>query len=328
MLSYRAILKESWKISWKNKYLWFFGFFASLVSFNVELKIFSRSLNQNSGINVLSNIKTFLSTGIFSKNSWLNFIELFKTDTFTMILLVLILLLIVAIIIFLAWLSTVSQIGIINSTNKIMKNSRDKLTIKNGIRSANKKFWPIFAMNVIISVVVNIIYLVTTILLVTVALKSKVTTAIIFGLIFIVMISLSLIFSFIMKYAIAYFIIENKKFGQSIKQGWQLFTKNWLISMEMSIVLFLINILTIFLLSFISFVIFYLVFSLSFSIILMTSSIFLFWIIMIAGSLVLLAVAVLGGALLNTFQITSWTNLFVQLRNGKELSKIEKIFQN
>ena len=59
MLSYRAILKESWKISWKNKYLWFFGFFASLVSFNVELKIFSRSLNQNSGINVLSNIKTF-----------------------------------------------------------------------------------------------------------------------------------------------------------------------------------------------------------------------------------------------------------------------------
>jgi hypothetical protein len=94
MLSYRAILKESWRMSWKNKFLWFFGFFAAFISFNVELKIFSRSLNQESGLNFLSGIKTFVNTGIFSKNSWQNILDLLKTDTSTILLLLLIILLI------------------------------------------------------------------------------------------------------------------------------------------------------------------------------------------------------------------------------------------
>jgi len=328
MLSYRAILKESWKISWKNKFLWFFGFFAALISFNVELKIFSRSLNQESGLSVLSNIKTFLNTGIFSKNSWQNILELFKTDTATILLLILVLLVILALIAFFAWLSTSSQIGIISSINKIAKNSREKLTIKNGIKAGNKKFWPIFGLNIIIAIIINAIYLLTSLLLLSVAFQSQTALALVFGLVYIVAVPLSLVFSFVIKYAIAYSIIENKKFINSIKQGWRLFINNWLISIEMAIILFLINILVIILLSFASFILFYLFFSLSFALVLMTSSVFLFWVMIIIGILILLAITILGGALLNTFQITSWTNLFISLRNKKEVGKIERIFQD
>lgn len=327
MLSYRAVLKESWKISWKNKYLWFFGFFASLISFNIEFKVLARSLDQSSGLNAIANIKTFLSTGLFSQNAWLNFIELLKTDTVTISWLIFIFLLILAIIIFLAWLSTVSQIGIIDSVNKIMKGSREKLGIKSGLKSGRKKFWPVLALNVIISLSINLIYFLISWLLVSVAQSGQMSAVLAFGLIFIIMVPLSLALSFVIKYTIAYAIIENKKLTSAIKLGWKLFKQNWLVSVEMAIVLFLINILSIILLSFLSLTLFYLAFGLALSMMMLSASSFLFWSLVVLGFLIVLALIIMIGSLLNTFQIASWTNLFVRLKKEKELGKLERIFQ-
>ena len=216
---------------------------SSLLSFTAEFKIISRSLNQELGISSLNNIKMFLNTGIFSKNAWYNILELFKTETNSMILLVLVLLIILAVTIFFAWLATVSQVGIISSVNKIMKGRREKLTIRKGIGAGNKKFWPVFGMNILISLIINLIYLLISFLLILVIIKNQVLTTFLYGIIFIIFIPISLFLSFIIKYAIAYSIIENKKFCNSIKQGWRLFVNNWLISVEMAIVLFFINLL-------------------------------------------------------------------------------------
>ena len=32
MFSYRALFRQAWEITWRHKYLWFFGLFASLVA--------------------------------------------------------------------------------------------------------------------------------------------------------------------------------------------------------------------------------------------------------------------------------------------------------
>lgn len=327
MLSYRTILKQAWKISWKNKILWFFGFFASLISFSAEFKVISRSLNQEMGLKTLNNFKLFLNTGIFSKDSWFNFIELLKNDPASILFLALILILLIGVSIFFAWLSTVSQISIINSVKNIIEEKKEKITIKNSIKNGNKKFWPVFLMNIMISLITNIIYLLISFLFVLVIIKNQVTATILYGIIFIIFIPISLFLSFIIKYAIAYIVIEKEKFTTAIKRGWNLFFNNWLISIEMAIVLFFINILAIILISFLSYIIFFLFFGIALSTTLIASPAIIFWAILIIGALIILAIMVLGGAILNTFQISSWTDLFIKIKDEKKEAKLERIFK-
>lgn len=327
MLSYRAILKQAWKISWKHKFLWFFGFFASLVSFSTEFKVISRAINQNQGIQSLNNIKMFLNTGIFSKTALLNILEMFRTNPLTIILLILMFLLILAIIAFFAWLSTASQIGIISSIDKIIKERKEKLSIRSGIKIGNKKFWPVFIVNTLTSILINLIYLLISFLLVLVIIKNQSMTTILYGFIFIIFIPITLLISFVIKYAVAFMIIENKKFFTAIKQGWLLFKNNWLISVEVAIILFFINILAIILISTICFVGFFVFFGLAISSVFIVTSGFLFWTIIILSALVLIVFMALSGAILNVFQITSWTDLFLQLRKNGGESKIERIFE-
>jgi hypothetical protein len=327
MLSYRAILKQAWKISWKYKFLWFFGLFASLVSFTAEMKVISQSLNQEMGMRTLNNIKIFLETGILSGNTWGNIVKLFQVDTISILIVLLIFLLILAGIIFFAWVSTVSQIGIISSVNKIVKKRREVLNIRKGIKAGNKKFWPVFGMNVIISLVIGLISLLTSYLLVLAVSQDQTTMILFYGLTFIIFVPISLFFSFIIKYAITYSILENKKFCNAIKQGWRLFIKNWIISIEMTIILFFINIIAIALLSFLSFVTFVIVFGLAWSTAIAGLSPIFFWVLATLSGLLSLILIILGASILNVFQISSWTDLFIELRKNKNDSKLERIFK-
>jgi hypothetical protein len=327
MLSYRAILKQAWKISWRYKFLWFFGLFASLVSFTAEMRVFSQAFNQEAGIKTLNDTKIFLETGILSGNAWKNAIELFKTETVSMLIVLLVLLLILAGIAFFAWLSTVSQIGIISSVNKIIKKRREVLNIRKGIKAGNKKFWPVFGMNVIIGLVISLISLFTSYLLISAILQDQVSIILLYGLVFIIFVPVSLFLSFIFKYAIAYSVLENKKFCNAIKQGWRLFMRNWVVSVEMAIILFLINIVVIALLSFLSFITFVVFFGLAWSTVIAGISPIFFWLLVILSGLLPLVLIILGGGILNVFQISSWTDLFIELRKNKNSSKLERMFK-
>ena len=150
MTPYREILKQAWKISWKNKILWFFGFFASLISFGAELKIFSRAFSQESGLKIINNIGLFIKTGIFSKNALYNLSYLIKTEPWSAILLFLILIVTLAISLFFIWLATTSQISIIDAVKKINKEDKEKINIKDQIKKSKNKFWPVLGMNVLI----------------------------------------------------------------------------------------------------------------------------------------------------------------------------------
>jgi len=326
MLSYRAILKQAWKISWKNKFLWFFGFFATLVSFTVETKIMSRSFNQEAGISSLNDLILFISTGIFSANSWGNAFNLLKSNPGTMMLLILFLLIILAITLFFLWLAVSSQIGIINAVAKLAKKQNEKLSIKGLLKGGQKRFWPVLWLNLATSLVVNILFLLISLLFIIVIIKSQVFTSILYGIIFIAFIPVALFLSFIAKYAIASVILEGKKFAPAIKDGWQLFFNNWLISVEMAIILFFINVIAIVLLSLLSFIGFTLFFGIALSINMLASSIFLFWLFVALGFLLVMFIMVLGGSFVNVFQTASWTNLFVQLKGEGGSSKLERVF--
>ncbi len=327
MTPYREILKQAWKISWKNKILWFFGFFASLISFGAELKIFSRAFSQESGLKIINNIGLFIKTGIFSKNALYNLSYLIKTEPWSAILLFLILIVTLAISLFFIWLATTSQISIIDAVKKINKEDKEKINIKDQIKKSKNKFWPVLGMNVLIWLIINGVTLLISLLLVVIIIQNKSSLLAIYGLLFIIFIPIILFLSFMIKYAIAYIVIDGKKISDALKSGWELFKKNWLISIEMSITLFFINILAMAIISIIVFLIFLVLAGIA-----MTTAIFIFssqaffWGLISIAILIAVILVSLGSAIINTFQISAWTELFIKLKEEKTSSKLERIF--
>lgn len=327
MTPYREILKRSWNISWKNKSLWFFGFFASIISFGAELKIFSKAFSQESGLKTINDIGLFIKTGIFSREALQNISHLMRTETSTMLLLSLYLLVILAMTIFFIWLATSSQISIIDAVKKIKKDEQQKISIKEQIKKSKSKFWPVLGMNALIWLIINGITLLISLLLVVILIQNKTYLTLLYGLLFIIFIPIILFISFVIKYAIAYIVIDGKKVSSALKNGWIMFKKNWLISIEMAITLFFINILAMLVVSFASFLIFIL-----FSGIAVTTAIFVFssqaffWTLIVIAIIIALIIIALSGAIVNTFQISAWTELFVKLKENKASSKLERIF--
>lgn len=327
MTPYREILKRSWNISWKNKSLWFFGFFASIISFGAELKIFSKAFSQESGLKTINDIGLFIKTGIFSKEALQNIPHLLRTETSTMLLLFLYLLVILAMTAFFIWLATSSQISIIDAVKKLNKDNQQKISIKEQIKKSKSKFWPVLGMNALIWLIINGITLLISLLLVVILIQNKTYLTLLYGLLFIIFIPIILFISFVIKYAIAYIVIDGKKVSSALKNGWIMFKKNWLISIEMAITLFFINILAMLVVSFASFLIFIL-----FSGIAVTTAIFVFssqaffWTLIVIAIIIALIIIALSGAIVNTFQISAWTELFVKLKENKASSKLERIF--
>jgi hypothetical protein len=113
----------------------------------------------------------------------------------------------------------------------------------------------------------------------------------------------------------------------AIKQSYRLFKENWLISFEMAIILFLVNllvglaiVLAILVLA-VPFLFLGLIFYYSFSLI---GS----WLIAILAFASFLFIVVAVGAALAVFQISSWTGLFLELEKKSGVSKLVRVVNN
>ena len=148
--------------------------------------------------------------------------------------------------------------------------------------------------------------------------KDSTTAAIIYTLLFIIFFPVATGLALMLKYAIAYNVLEKTSFVKSIKKAWQLFMKNWLVSLEMAIILFLISLL------FSGLIMLFLFLSMAPLLILglMFKAIWLVVFVMMIAIIVI----VLTGSLLTTFQIAAWTSLFLRLKDKGVAAKLERLF--
>lgn len=310
-MKYLNILKQSWIITWKNKYLWFFGLFAALLGNGGDLDIIVRGFDKNNTF--LSLGFSWLSeTGIFTKNIFSNFLLLFKENPGSLMISLFIMLLMIVMIAFLFWLIIISQIGIVNNSVKIITNKNHN--IKSAVEKGREKFWEIFTLNVFLKIFILMIFY---LLLSTLFIKESLLQSTLYIVLFIVSLILIVVASFITKYAICFVIIKGFNITNAVKSGWDLFIKNWLVSLEMAFLLFVLNFLVIFLLYPLFFL--FLIFS---KIVLY----FGVWFLFISSAILFLLIIALIGSILSTFQISSWTSLFVELISRGGVSKIMRIF--
>ncbi len=320
--TYRDILKKAFRITIRHKFLWIFGFFAAFMGAGGEFETMFRNYgNIAQRSEAIFSLEAFYQGGLiwavidnigvfFREYPWQAFFLLFIIAVLTLVLI---------------WLAIVSQIALFDAAAKIQRDK--KVRYNDGFRVGSQHFWPVLLINIIVKAALYALFVVISAPLVAWFLaKDSIAGGFIFILfIFFVFVPLSVIVSFVIKYAIAYIVIEGKKTGEALRSGWQLFKKNWLTTIEMAVIVLAIGILVgvvIVLLVGIVAVPFIVV---DIAALLLGSSTAFNVATVVAMVVWFVIVAVLGSAYV-AFQYTAWTDLFLRLNKNKAQSKLMRWF--
>ena len=315
MFSYRSIMKKSWQVTRNHKALWFLGFLSIAFASGGEYRIIANILSQNvtSGI---SSMAVAYNEGTAVSNIIAGLGNIFHQSPAAFIWLMFFALIILGLSIFLIYIAINSQASLVKlGAQALMAKKKDEqLEFKHAWNVSKKHFWPVLSTNVLAKAInVGLLFIVGLPLLLAISSYGFITSFI-FSLLFVALIPLIFSISLIGKYAINYNVLEDYTFTQSIGKAVSLFKKNWIVSLEMSFILFFIN----FLVGFSALVI-------SFCLIMLPLIVPPLLFFLIINMIIALILIIVVGYSLNVFQTTSWTNLFLEMHSENAKSKIERM---
>lgn len=323
MFSYRSILSSAWSITKQHKKMWIFGFLAFLLSAGGEYQILTKLLNEDYGSGVYDKI-TASQTMTFS-----DFITALYTvctnDPKTGLAIIMMIVLMAAVALGVLWICIKSQIALVKWTKFYLnsKNKDKKISVWEEMSLSDKNFWRVLGLNAFIKVAITLIFFLLSLPLIYLYFKDSNFAILIYTLFFIVFLPIALSVSLIIKYSIAGVVLEKQSFVKSIEHGYELFKNNWLVSLEIAILLFLIN--------FVVGLLGVFVISVVILPIILTLIIFGMIVPLYLITLFTFLLLVIVAAILMTFQTATWTLLFVELQNdykgGNVKAKLERIFQ-
>lgn len=239
---YRPILKKAFDITKRFKNLWFFGLFAVLVSAGGEYEIITRAFYNSADEGGIINafIVSFqngwqeglsLANGSFWSNLWL----LIVASPGSVLMTLFVLLFIITLTLFVVWLAISSQIAIIKGVSLAGKNK--KMTMADGFDFANKNFWPVAGVIALLKISLFVLFSILSWEIMLLA-GGGTLASVLYVLSFIIFVAVVILVSFILKYQTFYILLKRQKFVPAIKSAWELFKNNWLISLEMGLMMF------------------------------------------------------------------------------------------
>lgn len=321
MFSYRFFLKQAWNITKKYRYLWFFGIFASLTALGGEYQIISQGMNSSPGGSFVS-VGVFMLYNLFNPSFYAGVISIAAANPAALWSIVAVLLLTLSLIIIMVYLAIVSQAALVEHSAQIIlnKKKKDGLNINDGLIFGRKHFWSVLGLNISSNLIITFSFFLISLPLIFLIITDAAVLTVAYTLLFVIFVPIALAIALIIKYAVAARVLEELSFVSALAKGWKIFQDNWLVSLEMALILFLIN----------------------FAVGIITiAAIFLFFLPLLVLSLQLylpfltaisflltIAAMLIAASVLNTFQIATWTSLYLHLQNKKGLSKLERMFQH
>ncbi len=332
MSLYRNILLNALKISWRNKYLWIFGVFASFLSTSGGYEMMINALKGEESA-YAPGIQGFIESGLFSRTGFAEFKLMFASaDISAFASTIFIGLIVIVLSLFVLWISVVSQVAVVKETAVLTKSNKTKVKSSDNlarlIKSGMSHFWQVFSINLTLKIILSLFFvLVSAPLFVMVGKETGYLFELLFIVIFVLFLGLTLAISFVAKYAIVANVTRDLSIIKSIKLGFNIFINNWIISLELAFILFSLNfVVGLALMLFILILVIPLYF-LSFLLLKLTGVVG-FWLIVVPGVLAIFIFITIIGAVLTCFQIGSWTGLFIKLISKKEQkSKVLRVIE-
>jgi hypothetical protein len=324
-------LKKSLAITFSHKNLWFFGIFAALIGGVGQYTMSFSQSPEDWTANVFSAMALFFGQSA-NGDVFTNLVHLFKSDLVSALIFTSFILIVIVVSLFVLWLAVVSQGGLVNNGAILIKgNGKKEITpIRDGLNMGIKKFWPVLGFDVITAALTCFFAALVGLPLVFMSTVAGSSVFLIYVGLFIIFIPLALIFSFVTRYAINYSVIKQRKFVDAFLDAWRLFGKYWLVSIEMALILFMIDFLFVFVLILlilvlaIPYIFLVRILSLAFFVVMGTGG--FSQIALTAGLFLALIVIVLGGAVITVFKTVAWTDIFINLVEKKGgLAKLERL---
>lgn len=300
----QGILRRSWEALWSNKALWFFGLFAAILAIGEEYDLLVRNSDVLDSVPTqLANLKDVSQNGALA-GLWDNIVKSLQNylpQTLGMILTW------IVIILAIAWMVIVSQAALIEGVRR--HEERKPYSLLDGFDRGMANFWPMFILNVVAKVAVyGLLYIVVVPL--SIAYVMNPSQSLILGIMFwtfIVLVPFITIVAFVMKFAASFIVIKRYPVRQAITAGWNMFMQNWLVTLEMAIIIILINLGVTLTATYTLF------------------GMFNFPNTTTVGYLIIFAAFAFIFSWLTVFQYAAWTNLFFRLQEGHAPSKLRRI---
>jgi len=318
MFSYRTILGSAWAITKQHKKLWIFGFLAFLLSAGGEYQILTKILNEDYGASVFDKMQS--GPILFSGSFWSQMYQVCATQPRVGLGLLLLTSLLILVAFFILWICVKAQIALVAWTKTYLaaKNKDKVSSVWTEISSSDKKFWPVLGLNIALKLFIYLLFFLLSLPLIFLYFRDSSFAILIYTLFFVVFLPAALSISLIIKYSMAGVILDKQSFVQSLESGHKLFCRHWLVSLEMAILLFLINFLAGLIIMF--------VLSVVLLPIILTLIVFNMLIPLYIITAFAFLILILTAAILMTFQTSAWTILFLELKGGAVKAKLERIF--
>ncbi len=313
-------------MSWKHKWLWIFGFFATFLGNSTFYEAIVRSYgNMAAGESLYDTMCGYANSGIFSTFTWDRISQLWQSDTAAFGLSAFVLFAMLLVAAFVIIMAIVSQIGLVRSA--VLLDEKKKITYREAFRVGIFKFWPVFFLNLItrafmFGIVVLLAYLVSLFL------SNQVWADFLLYIVsFLLLLICGIIIYFMTIYATAFMVLREKKFWTAIRYAWYIFKQNVLLNIEMGLMMFLINvivgvvavIIAIFAVS--PFIVLYVL-------LLMLGITSASWLLMVLVAVLILTVLVFTGSWYTSFHVSVWSLLFEELAMKRGEAKLLRLIKH
>ncbi len=311
---YRPILKKSFDIVIRHKFLWALGFFAAFLGNGGVYDVLWRGWKFIvSGTTEISTRFTPLS---FSASEWASSYNISPWWFFVCVFFALIL---AAGFVFVV---IGSQGGLIFATKKIAK--RGKTDLKESFKEGVKNFWQLLSLNLFGRILIFVLlFLAAAPVFLNVGGRFNFIFSFLF---FIVFVPLALAVSFSVIYGLISVVLEKSKIREAFHKSLELFKNKWLQSLEFALILLGINLALALALAFL-FIIFFLPF-----LILGTGFYLLFglvglWVNLFLFILLCVLFFILFGSIYGAFQIVAWTLFYLEITKRGVIAKVVRLLK-
>ncbi|MFA6255404.1 MAG: hypothetical protein WC675_05255 [Patescibacteria group bacterium] len=233
MYTYRQIFKQAFKVAWQTPSIWFFGFFAVFLGGDIIFSSYNFGVDQI----LFAFLDGLQAGGLFSLSGLSGALKVFFAHPLFLFLIILIFLVLLGFVVVTVWLALVSQSALISQVVSVTKSKR--LSWRAGFNFGLIKFWPVLGLNVFLRIIT---WSLTGIIFLLSAIKFP-GYLLLFIILFDIILVIELVVSFIGRYAICGVVLRDWSLKESIPLALEIFKKNWLLSLEIAIILFLISFL-------------------------------------------------------------------------------------
>lgn len=319
MSIYRNIFIQAWQIVWKNKFLWFFGLFVSILGVGAESVFFLSAVSQGA-VNGVRNIIADIGVNTWGAFSG-NIINVATSYPLSFSIVVSIYILLIVLLLSIAWLIVISLIAINKETVLIYSGNNDEKNIRIGIKNSRQYFWLTLSVGYILRIAVIFLLFAIGNFYYNISIEGG---AWIFVLSFVITAILIFLFGIYFKFVINYITIANDRIKESLLKAFVLLKENWLACVELSlavyVVIFISGILAALALANIYFI---------FKMIAIAVAAFSVTLGFIVELVLMPLTAVLflvwAMAIFSAFQVSSWAVFFVNLNSQGVTSKIARL---